>query len=267
MDEDENMSDVFDGLNEDDNSWVPPYMEQEGNSNRQQQNVQNNSQPQANMGSAGSDGGWSKKQTGAVIITITFMLIIILFTVRGCSIRKNPQNFSSSTQSVNSVKLQQDTTDGNGEENASNIDVSLAKTGVVDSSPSADNSNVNLTNDTSNGSEISESSSVNVDSQNASPDDAIVEGDNGSIEVGEPALSDIMTVLGMVSGKYIYKNKYGYLYEIRLIVAIGNGENVFSTYYCAKKSWDALQVGEGVSVQYQCDNAGNISIYSLAKGN
>lgn len=69
---------------------------------------------------------------------------------------------------------------------------------------------------------------------------------------------------GIVKGISMYKVGDSYTYGVNLILVVGNDENLECTYFCPKKTADALGIGMSLVVSYQCDSVGNICVVSIS---
>lgn len=249
MDENENLNDLFnDDSSNSGNDWTPPYMEEGTTENTP--NV-DDIEPVS----------WDKKKTGAVLLTVIFMLIIILLTVRGCSITKKSESFSVTKNTESSTVRDISEGSSNNVEKQSTKSENSSENGegevVLESENLTSENEVNK--DTSTG-------SANASNVTVVSDSTRLDTREGSLqEVSEPNLSEPLSSTGMVSGKKIYKIDNSYLYEIRLILVFGNEENVLCSYYCPRKTYDALETGTSVNVEYQVDTEGVISITSISK--
>lgn len=81
----------------------------------------------------------------------------------------------------------------------------------------------------------------------------------------EPNLGAEITVSGMVKSKLMYRVGDSYTYGVGLILVTGNGVNVECTYFCPKKTADALGVGDSLNVTYCCDSVGTVCVVSISR--
>lgn len=93
----------------------------------------------------------------------------------------------------------------------------------------------------------------------------IGESSDGLSEVVEPVFSKVIKTSGIVSDKNVYMMGNSYVYEIKILMVISDGVNETCSYFCPKKTYDALKTSDTVSVSYQVDNAGNISVSTISK--
>jgi len=196
---------------------------------------------------------WSKKKTGAVFIALLVLILVILLFVRSCSISKriNKSSTTESAKVTTEALILEDVSNGN--------EVSVEN---------SDNSVVDLTTESVSADEIAtEVSTEVVTTESGSTEQVsteVAKEDNSLVEVQEPVLGEPITSSGVVSGKSIYYVKDSYLYEVRLILVMGNDQNIFCSYYCPRKTWDALATGDSLKVTYQMDSLGGISITTIS---
>lgn len=185
----------------------------------------------------------SKKKTGIILVGVLVVVLIILFSIKGCSITKKvkaPSNSTTSTNRVNQSSLE--TTSKMVEVQSKNEE----KTTVFVESSSSSSEGIKVGN-----SEESTTEKVN--------------SDISFEKVNEPVLSKGINTSGIVSGKSIYKVGNSYMYAISLVIVTGNENNSPCKYFCPKNTWDALSIGDTVKTTFQSDSQGNISINTISK--
>lgn len=205
----------------------------------------------------------SKKTTVSICIGLVIILIIILICFKGCSITKKVENTSNSSDSTNSVQQSEvSITTNDGENSEKNVEKSS-------DSEEVDSSLLDKPNTTEK-SEVSERSTEvpkkesNVSSNSTSQNSNKGNSPTNLEEVSEPVLSDIVTTKGLISSKHVYKLDDTYVYGVKILTLQGE-ESVTCKYFCPKKTWDALIVGDSVSVSYQVDSIGSTSVVSISK--
>lgn len=87
---------------------------------------------------------------------------------------------------------------------------------------------------------------------------------NFEVVTQEPVMGAEVQVNGIVKGISMYKVGDSYTYGVNLILVVGNDENLECTYFCPKKTADALGIGMSLVVSYQCDSVGNICVVSIS---
>lgn len=82
-------------------------------------------------------------------------------------------------------------------------------------------------------------------------------------EVVDPTLNELASINALVSSKKAFiTNDNSYIYSVGVLVPNGE-EFTIVNYYCPKKVYDSVSMGDSVKVDYQLDDSGRISIYSI----
>lgn len=214
--------------------------------------VQGTSQEEGYVFNSSNQGVESPKKSwksyGLIAVAFIGVLIVVLLTFHSCSIEKKsaetdvtsngaeqlPENQDNSTVSTQNEMNQQSSETEESEKVAPNTDNSLDST--VENTPSE--SSVN--------SSDSESSIKTVESV--------------------PNLGDSKTSSVLVSNKKIYEvgNK-SYAYSIGLILPSENDDFNVITYFCSKKTFDGVSMGDSVNIEYQTDAQDVVSVTSISK--
>lgn len=203
----------------------------------------------------------SKKVTCTICVIVVFILIIVLFCVRGCSITKKVK--SSTNQSDTTIAVQEST------------ELSTTKEGeatekFVENSANSEDMNSGLSNENNSSENLVKNEDEEVIEEEKVTSEAEIEqgAENkgiGLTEVQELALNEEVNATGLVSSKVVYRVDNSYLYEVKIITLKGDNDSITCKYYCPKKTWDALVVGDSVSITYQTDTNGNTSVTSISK--
>lgn len=174
--------------------------------------------------------------TAAVVCTLVLILIIMALTFSRCSIEKkipagsNNSENSKTTESAEVIVSQQ------------------APNGVVDPTKIPENPVATTAPGSSRPAEVDPKNNENSD---------------GTLTLlAEPSLSKLYEAKGIVSSKKVYKVGNSYVYCLNVAMLSGDG-TVNIQYFCARKPYDQVFVGQSFTVQYQVDSENNISIYSL----
>lgn len=204
----------------------------------------------------------SMKKAGITIFSLLIIFIIILLTVRGCTIsKKSEQKEVQNSQPEVVLQEKNNTTE------KENID--------KEESEKVEEGNKNTSSNTvKNGVEEEEISSIedpreNADSTNTPNTNGVAsnytDSSNSFIEIGEPVLGESITVNALVSSKksYLVDGK-SYAYSIGVLLPNEDGYDIVN-YYCPKKTYDAISSGESIKVDYQVDESGKVSINSISK--
>lgn len=192
----------------------------------------------------------SRGATAGIAIVAIIALFIFFCTLRSCTLEKKVkpnQNAEPSTQATQVVTEPNKNTPETESKNHQNS--------LVFEEPS------------STPTESDTSSNLKLDS-NAEDDDVDENPDKiedgGLQEVVLPAFGEEISTKGIVVGKHTYNYEGSYVYGITISVLIGDDtQSVY--YFCPKKTFDALSSTDTVSVSYQSDSGGNVSIISISK--
>lgn len=212
-----------------------------------------------------------KKKT--MIFAIAFFLTLMLVSIVGtkaCSMGTSKKS-SNSVSIENTVTDKTDTAQNTVENQSENLENQGVSIGVGNSSSEKSVS--------SEKEEVVKENSIGVQEETVQKEDNIehkedtkegsIEEDSYSLnvsEVSEPVLGDVLDSSAMVLSKKIYSvNNESYAYAVNLALLIGSDETVTVRYFCPKKTYDALGMGDNVVVQYQVDSSGIISIGSVSK--
>lgn len=187
---------------------------------------------------------WSKAKTGVLAMVVIFFLIIMLLTIKSMHISKKSENSAVS-----------ETTELASTETESTVVEIVEET----TSPESDISTVSSE---SSSTMVEEVSTENIQTTEVKEEVKVQELDNIQ-ETVLPELSDIQEATGIVLSKNVYKVKTNYLYELEIIIVVGES-NVTVSYYCPKNPFDAAESGMAVTVKYQTDAEGNVSIVGIS---
>lgn len=190
----------------------------------------------------------SRFATTAILSVGIILVIIILLTIKSCSIEKVDTNGIESSISVNS-SIEESKSLTENSLIVSEIESSLSN---VVSTP-VESSKVEEFSEISK--EISQTSFV--DSEISSNTDVLT-------EIAIPELSPDKTTSGIVIGKHSFMYKGSYIYNIVVSMLINESTQSIQ-YFCPKKTFDALNSADTLSITYQYDSNGVISITSIAK--
>lgn len=233
---------IFEEDADEENTWTPDYSNEEdsNSSEDEQQEIESVS--------------WSKKKTGAVVMTLIFIALIIAITVKSCSITKREKNGSNvkstvtmETGSTYNISSNNGEKDSNKSENSSESvgsDSSAVEEGKTEESSSSSTTEVTIVDKTS-----TEAIPTNEE----------------TVDTVEPSLGEALTTSAIVSGKKVHLVEDNYLYDVRLLFVVGNGDSRLCSYFCPRKTYDALSTGDTVTVEYQLDAEGNMSITTISK--
>ena len=185
--------------------WGQGANNQQVNTNEAQGNHENYG------GNTNQPVAMSKKKTGLILIVVLFIVMIILYSVRGCSVTKKSNGSSNSTVApIASSETTEGTTE-NIDESVSNNTENLATTEGVSSASTEENTTEN--NVSTNPVFIVNSSEESNNTSNVSTTEIpTVSNENNELmqEVATPVLGEEVATTGIVSGKTVYKvgNEY-----------------------------------------------------------
>lgn len=77
-------------------------------------------------------------------------------------------------------------------------------------------------------------------------------------------LSESIESTGLVSSKEVYRFKDSYIYCINILTLNSDGSNTTCQYFCPSKTYSSVSVGDTLSVLYQKDPNGVVSISSIS---
>lgn len=213
----------------------------------------------------------SKKKVAVVLVAVLVLGIIVITMIQSCSIRRNVNSGSNSqTPQVTITEAPKNPT------NTGENGVKIEETGGENGSPvgsRGESSNSAVSGNDKQG-DVSEEPDVvettrepevgkEVKEDSESEASGVSE---GLVEVAEPVLGDVWETTGMVSSKNIYTwNDSSYVYSVDLVLLTGDSQTVTVEYFCPRKTFDALNTADSLSVQYQMDSDGVISIVSVAR--
>lgn len=196
----------------------------------------------------------SMKKAGIAIFTLIIMVIIILLTVRGCSFSKKTEE---KTPQNNQPEVVLQGENPSSDKEGINNDGDKTQVQNTEKSPS----NGEKTN-------VEEDKNAKVDKV-----EEIEEVENAKeeksqtvfAEIDEPSLGGNNSVNALVSSKksYLVDGK-SYAYSLSIVIPGKDNYNIVN-YYCPKKTYDAVNAGDSVKVDYQMDKNGAISINFISK--
>lgn len=190
--------------------------------------------------------------TCAVIVGLCLVVLILIVTVRGCSVEKT----------VNSAQTEEP--------------VKTEATEPIQAASNMPSSEVNFSeNDPENGSSVSSpvensttaNTMVSTEEHFTTPttEESSNSSDSWINEVADPVLSEQRSAMGMVIGKHTYVANDSYVYGVTISLIV-NEDSVMVNYFCPRKTYESLKSGDSLSVVYQVDSNGRISVSSISFG-
>lgn len=188
-----------------------------------------------------------KAKIGLAVLGGIVILVILLVTMKSCTITKKTST-SDSTQSVTETSGSNNSGKNNtGENNESNSDKSNSK--------KTDSEKINSENNTDKNSEI--------DTKEEIPNLVRVDTSGGTSELNKNNSSKQTSV--MVSGKNTYLSDRGYyVYSLGLVIP-SEYDLVKIEYFCSRKVYDTLNMGDTVVADYSIDSNGYISVNGISR--
>lgn len=196
-----------------------------------------------------------------LLIAVIIVVILILVLVTEMGITRNDGSSAQNNNPQNSV--QENTSSGNenvGDTGMENSDFS----GISGEAGSSSYGNINDV--ISEGTGLEGGKTALIEGEVVVEKDRVAE-DKAEFEhlMVEPNLGAEITVSGIVKGKSMYRVGDSYTYGVRLILVTGNGVDLDCTYFCPKKTADALEVGDSLNVIYRCDSVGTVCVVSISR--
>lgn len=186
-----------------------------------------------------------KGAVAGILIGILFIVAILILTVASCHVEKKENVSQNGGSTISSSTVVSKPVSNAGENSVKNEE----QTTVF--------------------SEVATTSSENLNSANnqgtVSKDTNPVEKkDSGLSEVALPAFGNELTSKGIVISKHVYSYEGSYIYGINISVLIGDTTQTVN-YFCPKNTYDALNTTDTLSIVYQQDSSGLVSISSISK--
>lgn len=186
-----------------------------------------------------------KGAVAGILMGILFIVAILILTVASCQVEKK--------------------------ENVSQNDGSVISSSTAVSEPVSNVGENSVKNEeqTTVFSEVATTSSENSKSANSqnpveNSQNSVVDSNSGLKEVALPAFGNELNSKGIVISKHVYSYEGSYIYGINVSVLIGDTTKTVQ-YFCPKNTYDALNTTDTLSVVYQQDSSGGVSIVSISK--
>lgn len=207
----------------------------------------------------------NKIKAGFVFVAFLIVVMIIIMTIRGCSISRQVNSSQNSQTAETQVNKEENTITSTGEDGSKKSD----NVGVEDSSESSGVEDTKESNipDSNTDSEVQSNKVSEPDTTEDTENETPVSTGIDLNKVSEPQLSDAVTVNAVVSSKSIFLSGEGsYVYQVDFLVITDEDGNYNTlSYYCPKTTYDALAQGDSVKVEYQTDSTGNVSVSSVSR--
>lgn len=207
----------------------------------------------------------SPRKVGLIAVGILLALILGLTLLSRMSIQK--ENVGKTTENSE----QQNTGDKTPYEEAQNIlETQQEKMENNGSNMEANSSPSENATSQENTTVEKEIGTLSVEQAEQPQEQEVVPGENGvmSETLQEPALGEAKEASVIVSNKSIYTiDESAYAYSLTLLMLSENQTEEYSTikYFCSRKTFDNVQKGDNLRMQYQVDQGGLISPLGITK--
>lgn len=203
----------------------------------------------------------SKGKVLFLLIAVIVVAILVLILVTEMGVVRNDRGSGQTLDTGNSVQTSvTSSTENVGDTSMENSDFSAVSGEGL--STSTGNGNLGETSGSQEGEASGTVKEVEVIKEQESEKEEVSNFNQLSVE---PRLGAEIVVSGIVKGKSMYKVGDSYTYGVRLILVTGNDVNIECTYFCPKKTADALEIGDSLNVSYQCDSAGTVCVVSISR--
>lgn len=223
---------------------------------------------------------FSKTAVAFILSAIIIVILIILFLINSLQFNKKPTKPKSTTRVEKTVDTE---TESNSVEDDSEFIENETET--EDSSISSSEESLSENNSTEISTEVEETEEsteykqpVNQPTsqgyQTNTTEQPIQQGiqpaapqySDGLTEVlNEPNLGAETETSGMVTGMSMYQKDNSYIYCVSILLVIGNDSKLECSYFCPRKTYNAVSIGDSLNVLYQQDSIGNVSVVSISK--
>lgn len=186
-----------------------------------------------------------KGAVAGILMGILFIVAILILTVASCQVEKKENVSQNDGSVISSSTAVSEPVSNVGENSVKNEEQTTVFSEVATTSA-----------------EISKP----VNSQNSveNSQNSVAESNSGLKEVALPAFGNELNSKGIVISKHVYSYEGSYIYGINVSVLIGDTTKTVQ-YFCPKNTYDALNTTDTLSVVYQQDSSGGVSIVSISK--
>lgn len=198
----------------------------------------------------------SRGATTALLVVGVFIIMILVITIRSCTIEQKQGTNGGTKEVKNSVSTPIsniiESSTNYAENNSQNLVISNDVTSTSNDNSISVNSNI-----------VSSVDGNVISSVNSEVVSNTISDDN-MLEVAQPELSKEIESKGIVLSKHSYLYKNSYIYGITISVMVGDKTQSVQ-YFCPKKTFDSIESVDTVNVIYQMDSNGVVSITSISK--
>ena len=180
-----------------------------------------------------------------ILLGALAIIAILILTVASCQIEKKENVSQNDGSEISSSAVVSEPVSNVGENSVKNEEQTTVFTEVATTS-SENSTTANSQNSVEN-------------SQNS-----VGDSNSGLTEVALPAFGNELNSKGIVISKHVYTYEGSYIYGINISVLIGDTTKTVQ-YFCPKNTYDALNTTDTLSIVYQQDSSGVVSIVSISK--
>jgi hypothetical protein len=186
-----------------------------------------------------------KGAVAGILMGILFIVAILILTVASCQVEKKENVSQNDGSVISSSTAVSEPVSNVGENSVKNEEQTTVFSEVATTSA-----------------EISKP----VNSQNSveNSQNSVADSNSGLKEVALPAFGNELNSKGIVISKHVYSYEGSYIYGVNVSVLIGDTTKTVQ-YFCPKNTYDALNTTDTLSVVYQQDSSGGVSIVSISK--
>ena len=211
---------------------------------------------------------FSLKKSGLLLASVLFIVIILLLTLYSCTISKEVKTDDTIKNQDEVVLVQDDLSSEKESEKGEKDEILSSKDENTSSEEVKDEGNVGEINEKVDDETTVDESEIDkfIENNKDSSENPINNENSESLfKVDEPVLGESSETSSLVSGKNVYRvgGTY-YTYSLSLIIPDGE-EYTIVKYFCSKRIYDEVSMGETINVIYQRDESGVISITSISR--
>lgn len=186
-----------------------------------------------------------KGAVAGILMGILFIVAILILTVASCQVEKKENVSQNDGSVISSSTAVSEPVSNVGENSVKNEEQTTVFSEVA--TTSSENSN-----------------SANSQNSVENSQNSVADSNSGLKEVALPAFGNELNSKGIVISKHVYSYEGSYIYGINVSVLIGDTTKTVQ-YFCPKNTYDALNTTDTLSVVYQQDSSGGVSIVSISK--
>lgn len=226
----------------------------------------------------------SLRSTMLILIGLLVLAIVVIMIVRGIHIVKEPGTDASAPEAAQSATIEAMSDQAENSQSGKPASEPVEKDATIETESASKftdtEPNSGEISPDFEGSDRSASSKVNSSKSEEIQDIDVpeeVEESSGSSDtsgsrvsdvskVSMPDLSEPKTASAMVSSKSVLRiDSSSFAYCVNLMILVGEDDYRDVRYFCPKKTYDGVSEGDTLSVEYQTDSDGVVSISTVTK--